>query len=170
MSRITKTIAEQTAKKLVEKKWESINQLKDQLSFEVEKAVRQEIKFDVEECFKNNPNYFKQTQCVQIAGNGWNYQRVFIKNMIPSVDSARRTFTPENELASHLLFIFNIIKDQEKEVQLLERDLVNTILNLRTYKSVEENFTEAFVLLPKQNANTSAIQLNLSDIKNRLKD
>jgi hypothetical protein len=170
MSRITKQIAQETAKKLVQKKRQSIYQLKNQLAFEIEKELEKQIKPDIKTCFKNNPGWFKKTQHVLISGNGWNYQRIYMKNMLPSLDSSRICFTPKKELASHLLFMYNNINEQEKKVEELEIDLTNTIFNLRTYKSVEENFTEAFVLLPKKTATNSSIQLNLSDIKNRLKD
>lgn len=52
---------------------------------------------------------------------------------------------------------------------LLRKEIENAVFNLRTYKAVQENFPEAFEYLPTQKT-TSALALNISDLRNRIND
>ncbi|MDR6844478.1 hypothetical protein [Flavobacterium granuli] len=166
MSKITKQIAELTAKKLVKPKKEKIDIQKKELKEEVEKLLLKQIPTDVLTFYKKYPNYTDTSASVEISGNGWNFQRVLLNKELPSPNKNKHQLLPDVENASILLKLFNEIKDAEKSVEKLEADLSITIFALRTYKSVEENFPEAFDLLPKIVNNS--LQINLSDIRNRV--
>ena len=166
MSRITKSIAESTAKKLVKTKREVIASLENQLSNEVQKQITSKIPLDIIQFQEKYPKFITTSSTVIISGNGWNFERVYLNKYLPSPNSSQFEFLPNPKIANRLLLIFNEIKDKKTAIEELQNDLENTIFNLRTYKSVQENFPEAYELLPKI-ANNS-VQLNLSDIRNRL--
>lgn len=168
MSRITKEIAENVATKLVQSKKQVIDCLRKKLENEVKEHVIKEVPLEVMLVFNKNPNFIRVERRVEISGNGWNFQSVYLDKAIPCNNNYKINFIPEAKIANELLLIFNEISDKEKEIKLLKNDLINTIYNLRTYKSVELNFTEAFELLPKIINNS--VQLNLSEIRNRLKN
>lgn len=86
---------------------------------------------------------------------------------MPSIYENSFSFEMEVKTSNALLKEYNRNNDEKDKIKMLERDLVHTLLNLKTYKSVTENFPEAAAYLPKIVNNT--IALNLSDIRNRIK-
>jgi len=166
MSRITKQIAEEVAKKLVAKKRETLKLRTKEFSEKITKICHEKVPFEVLVVFEKHPNYFHQTSTFKPSGNGWNFQNLNLSHSLPS-QAGYFSFEMEVETSNELLKEFNKNKDEQKQIDELQRDLVNTLLNLKTYKSVTENFPEAVEHLPKIVNNTVA--LNLSDIRNRIK-
>jgi len=166
MSRITKQIAEITAKQLVKSKKETVASLRKNFKNEVEKLVMKQIPSEVIKFLEKFPNYTKTNDTVEISGNGWNFQKIGLGKCLPSPSGYRIQFCPEPVIAEQLLSKFKEIEDKENTIERLQNDLEKAIFNLRTYKSVEENFPEAFLLLPKIENNS--LQINLSDIRNRI--
>lgn len=167
MSRITKQIAESTAKALVQSKKEENKILEKEFESMIVNEVLKAIPKAILDFNKKYPRYVKGTMTVQLSGNGWDFQTVYLHVEIPSPGGNKIQLVPNEELSNSLLSLYNDFTHKKELVKKLERDLGNAIFNLRTYKSVQENFPEAFELLPKIVNN--AVQLNLSDIRNRIK-
>ncbi|OYX86772.1 MAG: hypothetical protein B7Y83_00090 [Flavobacteriales bacterium 32-34-25] len=168
MSRITKQIAESTALALVKGKYSKLSKKETEFKQMIEELLLNKIPEDVLKFFKKYPNYTETSNTVVLSGNGWNFERIALKNEIPAIHGGQIQYLPEPETAVKLLSLFNGHKDLKKQIERLKKDLEITIFNLRTYKSVQENFPEAFELLPKIVNNS--VQLNLSDIRNRIKE
>jgi hypothetical protein len=166
MSRITKQIAEITANELVKSKKEKIKILQSEFKQKLYQMVLQNIPDDVIKFHKKHPKFIKTNFYVEISGNGFEYQRIALESEFPSKNGERFQLLPDPETAKELLKSFNQIKDLKESSDRLKSDLERAIFNLRTYKSVEENFPEAFLLLPKIENNS--VQINLSDIRNRI--
>ena len=166
MSRITKQIAELTAKSLVKEKKEKIKEKTVAFKEKVESLLLEQTPREVLNLFVKHPNYITTCNSVQISGNGWDFQTIVLNRSLPSDNNYRIQFVPDVETAAILLTKYKEIEESRKEVRELELDLSNAIFNLRTYKSVEENFPEAFLLLPK--IVNHSLQINLSDIRNRI--
>jgi hypothetical protein len=167
MSRITKQIAEEVAKKLVAKKRETLKLWKQVFSEKITKICHEKVPFEVLVVFEKHPKYFKTTNRFRPVGNGWNSQYLDLNTYLPNSNYDYFSFEMEVKTSNALLKEYNKNKDEQKQIDELQRDLVNTLLNLKTYKSVTENFPEAVEHLPKIVNNTVA--LNLSDIRNRIK-
>lgn len=75
-------------------------------------------------------------------------------------------FQPKTTVAADLLKKFNEIEEKRSVVQELEYNLKEAIFNLRTYKKLEDDFPEAFLLIPKKE--NCSLQTNLSDIRKKL--
>jgi hypothetical protein len=168
MSRITKQIAEVTANELVKSKKEKIKILESEFKKKLYQMVLKNTPDDVVKFYKKHPNFMKTNFYVEISGNGFEYQRITLDSSFPSKNGDRFQLLPDVETAKELLSSFNQINDLKEQSDRLKSDLENAIFNLRTYKSVQENFPEAFLLLPKIVNNSVAI--NLSDIRNRIKN
>lgn len=166
MSRITKQIAEITANELVKSKKEKIKNLESEFKEKLYQIVLQNTPDDVVKFYKKYPSFTKTNFYVEISGNGFEHQRITLDSSFPSKDANRFQFLPDPETAKELLTSFNQIKDLKESSDRLKSDLERAIFNLRTYKSVQENFPEAFLLLPKIENNS--VQINLSDIRNRI--
>lgn len=166
MSRITKQIAELTAKELVKSKVEKIKILESEFKEKIFQMVLQKIPDDVLKFYKEHPKFIKTNYYVEVSGNGFQYQRIMLDSSFPSKNGERLQLLPDPETAMQLLSRFDQITDMKESVEKLQCELVNAIFNLKTYKSVEENFPEAFLLLPKIENNL--LQINLSDIRNRI--
>jgi uncharacterized protein (DUF4213/DUF364 family) len=167
MSRITKQIAESTAKALVQSKKAENNVLEKEFKYMILNEILKDIPKEILDFNKKHPRFVKRTTTVQISGNGWDFQTVYLDEEIPSPNGNKIQLVPNEELSVLLLKRFTDFTHKKELVKKLEQDLGITIFNLRTYKSVQENFPEAFELLPKIVNNS--VQLNLSDILNRIK-
>ncbi|MBX9886654.1 MAG: hypothetical protein K2Y30_01815 [Flavobacteriaceae bacterium] len=167
MSRITKLIAEATANELVKSKKQELAKQEAEFKKILEHEIAKEVPIAVLEFYKNYKHYVHKTKSVQISGNGWDFKTIYLEKEMPSYNGNKIQFTPKEKIATKLLSLHDEIESNKKVISKLQDDLESVIFNLRTYKSVQENFPEAFDLLPKIVNN--AIQLNLSDIRNRIK-
>ena len=161
--RITKTIAEQTANLLLAKKTEELKEVAKELSNVVTKVIERNIPLEISAGSKKNPEYFTFTRNFCLSGNGFNYLSVFTHKRLPC---AGNNFRPNEKDAKEIMLVSNKFDNMVDEIKKLKLEIETAIFNLRTYKAVEENFPEAFLLLPK--VTNSAIMVNLSEIRNKL--
>jgi hypothetical protein len=69
-----------------------------------------------------------------------------------------------------LLKQFNKIQTLEKEIKDLKLEIETALYStLRTYKRVEESFPEALEFLPPMNNNKTALVVNLSSLRDKIK-
>lgn len=92
MSRITKDIAGYVASKLTEKKKVEIEKLEKTFKENAYNAYLKKIPKDVIELSKKYKNYFKWIDQYKIAGNGWNYEYIYMSAKLPSCDGNMRLF------------------------------------------------------------------------------
>lgn len=167
MSRITKQIAENVAYKLVMPKKTKLKERNIEFSKKITELCWDRVPVEIITLFKTHPSYFRTASIFRPTGNGWNSQYLDLFEEVPSIRGNNFYFEMEIKTSNALLKEYNRNKDQKEQIEELQRDLVNTLLNLKTYKAVTENFPEAAEHLPKIVNNTVA--LNLSDIRNRIK-
>lgn len=167
MSRITKQIAEEVAKKLVAPKKEKLKARNKEFSMNITELCLSRIPAEILDCYYENRSYFNTTHYFRPTGNGWQMQHLDLSEELPSPNGNSFSFEMDVKTSNALLKEFNRNKDQKEQIEELQRDLENILFNLRTYKAVTENFPEAAEHLPKIVNNS--IALNLSDIRNRIK-
>ena len=165
MSRITKDIAHEVARKLTSKKTEEINKIEKELQLKLEGFLLEKVPKEIMDLFKKHPNYFEKTSSFRISGNGFNYEYLQTKNSIPYCGN--NSFTPTAEQAKPLMELNNKITDLKKKKSELFREIQNLLYNLRTYSKVISEFPEAEPFLPK--TITNKLIVNISDIRNQLK-
>ena len=80
MSRITKDIAHEVARKLTSKKTEEINKIEKELQLKLEGFLLEKVPKEIMDLFKKHPNYFEKTSSFRISGNGFNYEYLQTKH------------------------------------------------------------------------------------------
>jgi len=161
---ITKAIATEVAAKLLKKQSLEIKSLKDELTVKFTEIYSKELPKEVLDLFSKHPDYFEARRQMQVTGNGFSYQYINLQFPMPS---KRSCFSPNEKDAKILMTYLNKINDKKAGYNKLFSELEIALFGLRTYKRVEENFPEAFLLLP--NKTTTAIALNISDLRQKIK-
>jgi hypothetical protein len=172
MSRITKQIAENTAKAMTEVKAKEAAALK--LKFQQAVAniawdrVPQQIQNIYASTIDHHKNYIVTRREFQLIGYGFDYKWVYIPESIPFKDceNVLKLSKEEGEL---LWDLEKSYKKAEKVVNELKLEIQVTLCDtLRTYKKVQEHFPEAFEYLPKLSTST-ALSINLDALRQKIK-
>lgn len=162
---ITKTIATEVVEKLIQKQGLELKELKENLKAKFEEIVLNTIPKDIKDFYKKHPRYTNTRQSFQLSGNGFEYKYLNTKNEVPAVTNS---FQPNETDAIILHGLLNEIDKKEKEYKKLFSELEIALFGLRTYKRVEENFPEAFLLLP--NKITTSLAVNISELRNKINE
>ena len=166
--RITKDVAEETAKKMISKKTLELKKMKSDFSDKIRKVKVKEIPKQVIETYEFHPNYFNKIGIVYLRGLGFNNDPISVQNY-PYDNNYYLELTEKNGV-SILLIEFNKIKSLEKEIKDLKLEIETALYStLRTYKRVEESFPEALEFLPPINNNKTALVVNLSSLRDKIK-
>tara|TARA_Y100000034_G_scaffold29728_2_gene36228 strand:+ start:4184 stop:4720 length:537 start_codon:yes stop_codon:yes gene_type:complete len=178
MARITKAIAEEVAAKMVAKKIEKQNNLRDSIVQVLYDFYMDDLPNGMRAMYKKHKKYFNVTSFVSFSpeydltrhnrfalrfdgdkrkSNRTNYLDIPGDGMIKNL-----TKKEQKELLE-MMDAYDSFKKQNIE---LREDLERALYGLRTYKRVEENLPEAVEFLPSPTS--TALAINLQDIKNRL--
>jgi len=144
--KITKTIANTAAhtltKELVKKNndaaLQTIKTIEEHLISLLPKQVRDVFNSD-------NKNYLDGYHQVRLCGNGFNYEYI---NLTTKIAMLKNNINLPEDLAAVIRKQLDQQKKEEKRIEELVNEIALTLINLRTYKNVEENFKEAFEVLP----------------------
>jgi hypothetical protein len=166
--RITKEQAERTAKLMTEKKSMQLRQMNLSFSAKIRELKANETPKEVLEVYEKYPNYFNRTTSVYLRGVGFNTDYVNIVS-IPYKNDSYFEITKEMG-ATELLKEFNKIQQLDKDIQSLRLEIETALYStLKTYKRVQESFPEALQYLPKLNNDKTALVVNLSSLRDKIK-
>ena len=166
--RITKEKAELVAKKLTEKKQKEKQVLEENLQEFCYNIALSKIPKPVMDMFKEYPRYVNSSSEIFVIGEGidnYNLKYQSISNPLPKAkESIPVTKTESNKIQK----LSDKITNLKSEIRTLKKEIETAVYNLKTYSRVEKEFPEAFKYLPKEQI-TTALQVNISDIRNKLK-
>jgi len=165
MSRITKEIANEVARKLTTKKTEEIQKLDLLIQETLELFILKRVPKDVIEFQKTNPKFTYSTSSFRLIGNGFNHKYLNTKNDIPY--NGNNIFEPKPDEAKKLLEMINKKSDLKSNLNKLFSEIENLLYNLRTYNKVIIEFPEVEPFLPKTISNK--LMVNVNDIRQQLK-
>lgn len=165
MSRITKDIANEVAKKLTQNKTDEIENLENELRLKVHDIVKKRIPDSIIKLFKIHPNYFIKKSYFQFVGNGMNHKGFYINNELPFIQN--NVVEPSKLEADTILKLDNEITNLKTKRNTLRSEIRELLYSLRTYSKVISEFPEAEPFLPK--TITNKLIVNISDIRNQLK-
>jgi len=165
MSRITKDLAERTALKLTEKKLLAINMVKEELSKLLFDYQYESLPEQIKDCFKAHPDYFNKSSSFRPLGEGLNFSYHNIISELPYSKNANVVLNKEQ--ANRVSKLIAKKETMSQKYRQLNIEIESTLFALRTYKNVEREFPEAFVLLPELSTNTS-VMINVSSIRSQL--
>lgn len=169
--RITKFDAENIAREMTKKHQREIEKSERELSALVTENYLKTIPEKVYKLFmeKDCGTYFKRTMSVVPVGVGLNFESFNLSKTCPCTENSYYDcrFAVSDSVAKKICDLDFSIKDAKKKRSDLGRDIENALLNLKTYKRIEEEFKEAAKYLP--NKVSSAVTVNIDTIRNRLK-
>ena len=164
MSRITKTIAENVAIKLLEKKYAKIEEIKEGLKVKFTEIYKKQLPKEVLELFYKKQGFFYQRTNFVLDGNGHSHNIIYTTEPLPYLSGAVSLDVEDSKI---ILDIMNNISNLESEYNKLKLEIETTLLNLRTYSKISSEFPEATPFLP--NTTSTALSVNISDLRNKLK-
>jgi len=168
MSRITKEIAENVTKELLAKKVEK----KHELLKEIGEITRQELILSVPpkvmELFnqKEEKIFFKTESNIYLTD--FSKLGVYFSPIPKSDGNYYYKFTNE-ETRKKVDVLYKKYIALEKQIEQLKEEIKHSLLALKTFKRIEEQFPEAFKFLPKDNS-AFLPALNIRKIQDSLKD
>jgi hypothetical protein len=171
MSRITKQIAEDTAKAMTAEKAKEAAALKLKFQQAVMNIAWERVPQEVQNLYASNitnhKNYIVTRREFQLIGYGFDYKWVYVPEPIPFRD-CENVVKLSKEEGDLLWQLEKTYKTAEKVVSELKLEIQVTLCDtLRTYKKVEEHFPEAFVHLPKLSTST-ALSINLDALRQKI--
>jgi hypothetical protein len=168
--RITKDVAEETAKKMISKKSLELKKLSSDFSDKIRKMKVKQIPKNVIETYEYFPDYFNACFSVYLKGVGFNNDCIKVQKYPYNGNYYLELNSNTSVVSNELLKQFNKIKSLEKEIKDLKLEIETALYStLRTYKRVEESFPEALEFLPPMNNNKTALVVNLSSLRDKIK-
>lgn len=166
--RITKEKAELVAKKLTEKKVEKCKNLQNKLAEYVTEIAKSKVPKPVMDMYKEYPKYTKSKEySICIQGEGIDNYRLSSQGITEKIPYTGEDVSVNKKQSDKIQKLHYKIEDAKKEIKQLQREIETAVYNLRTYNKCEKEFPEAFKHLPKE-AITTALSVNISDIRNKL--
>jgi len=172
--RVTREIAENVSKALLKNKKEAIEIMEKELAEKATHLADSKIDNKLMTAFEKHKMYFCTTETVKfnaIINDTHQFIQISIGKELPrkSEGSWVINLTVED---SEFLNLEDLKKKIEKARETYSKSLEivqETIYGLRTYKSVEQNFPEAFELLPKSTNGTMLPMLDLEKVRSLVK-
>lgn len=171
MSKISKTTAEEVAKKALAKYSNEIDEQKKIIKQLATNLYLKHVGNEVLSAFKSFDPWFKKTSQIQLVGNGFNHQVFKIDGYLPTNNSnGSNHFISINsddkeliDLSNQLLKATRSENDLQKKYDVLLEQLIQALLALSSYKRIIENLPQVAPFLPVQKK--MEIIVDLSDIK-----
>lgn len=163
MSRITKQIATEVAEKLMASRHVAIEKLKKERQEYIVACYLTLIPKDVQIFFTKFGSFCKPKCSVYVHGVGVKAQYIQFGKSLP--DNNKNLLLEDKEADAFIKFE-DAICDAKKDYKKLFLEIEAALYGYRTYKKVEENFPEAYALLPK--TNSCAVMINISSIRCQL--
>ncbi len=170
MSRITKQIAENTAKAMTAEKAKEAEALKLEFREIVRAVALKRVPEAVQALYRENEfkPYLITREYFALNGHGFSYRGAYTDQEIPwsGKSNALELSREEGKILWELEKNYKKAEDRVLEL----RDEIEVALydTLRTYKKVQEHFPEAFEYLPKLSSST-ALSINLDTLRQKIK-
>lgn len=168
MSRITKVIATDVAKKMSKPAMEQRKKAQDLLREAVYVIMIKRTPKILKEAFEKYPNYFTTSSCVKFAGNGFNHEILWTseKFIKPEGSYGNTIIEPTDAEAKIVKPLYEDFKKKQGDYTSLANKIEVTLNNLKTYNKVKTDFPEAFDFLPPKNS--TALAIPIEDIRKQL--
>ncbi|HCY68808.1 Nmad5 family putative nucleotide modification protein [Bacteroides cellulosilyticus] len=166
---ITRTISEKVAEKMVAPIGAKILSLIEERTDLANKSVSDTLPKDLKECFEKYKSTFQKASCATLC-NGRHEVRVDGLSYFP----ASTTWYPHVEVGSQIIERIDKLRLKidklKEEKEKTYNSIVSTLLSLRTFKRVQEQFSDAYEYLKEyENVSTSIPSLPIDDILSTIK-
>lgn len=164
--RITKQIASEVAKQLLAEKRKENDKNWIELSKKVYESVLKTVPKEIIELHEKHPSFVRTSRSIKLIGNGFNHEYVNTSKEFPC-EHYSKNYVPTAKEGVEWIKLLNDYNDGKESIKKLNSEIELALYNLRTYKAVQENFPEAYELLPEKTS--TALSINISDIRQKIK-
>lgn len=166
--RVTKTLAEEVARKLCEKFNTGIASKKKELEALVTQEAWRRIPDEVTKLFKKDPSFIMSRSQVTLDNDGdMKWQRISFTSPIPYSKSETKFALPP-KLLKEATKLYKEITTLKRDKKKVNAEIIQAIVALRTYKRVENDFPEAFKFFPKESESLLP-SVNLQNLRDKVR-
>ena len=166
---INKSIANSISRSLTEKISKKISLKKINLESFVIEIYLKTIPEKVLQSFSEHPNYHLRASSIILEGNGLNDGIPLSKGVIANTNYSKVLLVENIDDAKKISKDLNEIKKLEDKYSVIKSEITTTLLSLRTFKKIAEEFPEAVPFFPTNNENINAVSIPIKDIRSQLK-
>lgn len=169
--RISKDLAKEVAKKLLQGKQDSLDAKSLELKNIVYDRTLSSIRDDIKEAYSKFPKFFNTSDYVGILCKEIYDDPVEIKlpKPVPSEGHWKVYIYVSKEEYKSFEAMANEIKAKADEIFDAKKIISNTIFGLRTALQVQKHFPEAYEFLPKESSGNTLPMLNLDQVRSLIK-
>lgn len=166
--KISKSSAEEIAKKLTEGKRKEITETKNEIKDFVYGIALGSIPSDVLTLFNKNPDWFHKNKTIVVSGIGLRDVECVVDKYLPNSNGSwcSRVEAKVGQ-ATKLSRLVNIKETQEKQCNELYHEIYSALLSLGTTTRIAEKFPEAARYLPVKD--TKELVVNIDNIRKKLR-
>lgn len=149
MTRVTRTLAIHLAESMLEKEKLEMERFEKNLKIKLQTEVTKRIPASVLSFFLRNPKYVTKNKAVQLLGNGWAGQILYLYEELPAKKGMRITFRPTPIVAKELLEMHKELNSSQKRLGEEKRKIINKIVSFKTIENLINGYKEVERFLPK---------------------
>lgn len=164
---MNKELSYQIAKALLSKKKTAVTKLENEFSKQLTAEYESQIPKSVLKAFKEYRGYMNYTDKISIHGPGFAncYGNQLTKTLPEHL--SERGVKLAGERADHFRKLLDQVKDADNAYTKLYKEIVNALQGLSSFARIQKELPEAVPYLPK--STSQALQINLSDLRERIK-
>lgn len=169
--RISKELANSVAVKMVAKIDKQIQGSSDSMKQFIADVVRKNLPREVLSTFADYPKYFRTTSSYKVRGPGIGYDiKIFTNEVYPNCDKWDGEAWLEESDAVQFMKMWNAHEALKDRREKLRENIYNLLIQLGTYKRVQENFPEAIDYLPAPGqVSVQTLTVNIHDVQAQIK-
>lgn len=166
---ISKSSAREISRAIVNfHKMSHFNALKEAFDDALITEYMKEVPESVRDFFSKFPHYCSTTYRISIQGNGWSYTDCSLSNnKVVPFNENNQVFYPNEEQGERLLKLYRLYTAENKNINELRSQIQTTLLELKSFKKIRENFPIAIPYLPSLEAQLIPI-INLTDLVSKI--
>ncbi|MBA4304651.1 MAG: hypothetical protein C0424_10540 [Sphingobacteriaceae bacterium] len=137
----------------------------------IEDVVRKNLPEQVLRTYHDFPKYFRTTDRFKVRGPGVGYEiQIFTKELHPMCEKWDGEVLLDESEAVQFMKMWNAHESLKVSHEKLRQNIYNVLLQLGTYKRVQENFPEAIDYLPAPGqASVQTLTVNIHDVQAQIK-
>lgn len=161
---VTRTISEQVAEKMVAPIVAKIKSLSDERQGIAEEAIQNSIPKDLKECFEKHRSCFDKSSTATLC-SGKHEIKIEKVSYFPAYSSWYPRVEVGSQVAERIDKLKLKIDKLSDEKEKTYNSIVSTLLSLRTFKRVKENFPDAYEFMSVyEEADSKSVSLPIDDI------
>lgn len=166
MSRISKDLAWDLARKLTSGSESAIELLRAEFEEAVTCAYEAQIPDDIKELSKRHPDWFQHVEDIRLDSSGFASTYVNLTRPVIAFHGKGQFPGLNNSISAPLVKMNHKIMNADKKYKTLKRETQQALLALKTHANIIKHFPNAAPLLPRQMS--LSLVVNFDSLKRRL--